>query len=156
MPQRLDDVFPKLVTFADSNEIEGPLTNEDIETGVELFYGIVHCPTPLLTMYNFVNELLSTEGPRTIIQTLVNIFRFESIKDTTTLNLVREFYFVLASTLDLQYGNILLATSTKSQIQEVIDKDWPFFTNKTDLVKACIKDSDCDSIQNIVQKLGIF
>ena len=59
-------------------------------------------------------------------------------------------------TLNLQYGNILLATSTNSQLQSVIDNDWPFFTNQTDLVKTCLTDSDCDSIHDIIQKLGEY
>ena len=66
-----------------------------------------------------------------------------------------EFYEILATTLNLEYGNILLATSTKSQLQAVIDNDWPFFTNNTDLVKICLLDSDCGVIQDIIQDLGI-
>ena len=78
------------------------------------------------------------------------------VKDGRNFILAKEFYFVLASTLDLQFGKILLATSTKSQIQEVIDKDWPFFTNNTDLVKKCLSDNKCDSIQDIVKKIGML
>ena len=157
--EHMNEAFSKLVPSAQGSQTKGPLTDvEDIETGFELFQAIVYCPSQLQLLtkiYNFVDEVLSTESTRTIIQTLDNHFRSENIPDPTTLNLVKDFYFVLASTLDLQYGNILLATSTKSQLQEVIDKDWPFFTNNTDLVKTCIRYSDCDSIQNILQKLGI-
>ena len=67
---------------------------------------------------------------------------------------MKEFYGALAKTLDLQYGNILLATSTKAQLQAVIDNDWPFFTNNTDLVKSCLLDSKCSSIKDIIQNLG--
>ena len=74
----------------------------------------------------------------------------------TSFGLAKEFYFVLASTLQLQYGNILLATSKKSEIQTVITNDWPFFTNNTELVKTCLEDVDCDKLQDILQKLGII
>ena len=60
----------------------------------------------------------------------------------------------LAATLNLQYGNILLATSTKSQLQTVRDNDVPFFTNNTDLVKTCILDSECDRLQDVIGDLG--
>ena len=33
-------------------------------------------------------------------------------------------------------------------------KDWPFFTNYTDLVKTCIWDSKCDRLQDIIKNLG--
>ena len=65
-----------------------------------------------------------------------------------------EFYLVLASTLELQYGNVLLATSAKSQIQTVIDDDLPFFTNNTEMVKKCLNDLDCASTQDILQRIG--
>ena len=91
---------------------------------------------------------------RAIILTLVNLFWSESMKDPTNLNLEKEFYLVLAATLDLQYGNILLATSTKSQLQALRDIDVPFFTNNTDLVKTCIWGSKCDRLQEIIGDLG--
>ena len=67
------------------------------------------------------------------------------------------FYLFLASTLDLQYGNVLLAMSKKAQLQEVLDNHWPFFTNKTEMVEACLQnDSHCNEIvEDIIQKLGI-
>ena len=68
---------------------------------------------------------------------------------------MKVFFHVLAKTLDLQYGNILLATSSKPQLQAVIDNDWPFFTNNTDLVKDCLSDSECESIQNIIRDQGL-
>ena len=85
---------------------------------------------------------------------MVNLFQSGVLQDRTSFTQAKEFYLVLASTLQLQYGNVLLATSTKSQLQTVIDNDWPFFTNYTHLVKKCLKDTDCDSIQDIIQKLG--
>ena len=107
-----------------------------------------------MKLFTFLDELLSKESSRTIIQSIVNLFLSGSIKDRTSLSLAKEFYVVLASTLNLQFGNILLATSTRSQLQTMIDNDWPFFTNYTGLVKTCLKDSDCDGVRGIIQKLG--
>ena len=144
-----------LPQFVDRNEEEEPVTYEDIKTGFELFFANANCPSPLLVkLFTFLDELLSSESSRTIIQSIVNLFLSGSIKDKTSLSLAKEFYIVLASTLNLQHGNILLATSTRSQLQTMIDEDWPFFTNCTSLVKTCLKESDCDGVQDIVQKLG--
>ena len=60
----------------------------------------------------------------------------------------------VADTLNLHCGNVLLATSTRSQLQSVIDNDWPFFTNNTDLVKSCLLNSTCEGIQDIIGKPG--
>ena len=98
--------------------------------------------------------MISTESLRTIIQTLVNTFRSGNLTDKTSFALAKDFYFVLASTFDLQYGNLLLAASTRSQLQEELDNDWPFFTNNTQLVRNCSKDSDCEGTQDILNRLG--
>ena len=108
-----------------------------------------------MKLFRFVDQLLSTESSRTIIHTFVNLFWSGALKDFTSFSLAKEFYFVLASTLQLQYGNVLLATSTRGQLQAVIDNDWPFFTDNTGLLKACLKDLKCDATQEIFQKLGI-
>ena len=108
----------------------------------------------VIKLFSFLDNLFSTESTRTIIQTLVNTFRFGTITDKTSLTLTKDFYFSLASTLDLQYGNVLLATSTRSQLQEVLDNDWPFFTNNTRLVERCLKDSDCEGTQKFIHGLG--
>ena len=70
------------------------------------------------------------------------------------MTLAKAFYIDFATALNLQYGNILLATSTKSQLQALRNIDVPFFTNNTDLVKACLSDSKCDRLQDIIGDLG--
>ena len=151
----LDDAFSKLVSFGPENEIEDPVSEEDIKTGFELFYMIVYCPPlPIIKLLRFVDKLVSTESTRTVIQTFVSLFQSGILKDLTSFSLAKEFYGVLASVLNLQYGNILLATSTRSQLQAVIDNDWPFFTNYTELVKKCLKHSECDNAGDVLQKQG--
>ena len=142
------------VFLVDEKMFQEPVTNEDIKIGFGLFYAIVYCPRTVLKLHTFVDQLLSTETTRTIILTVVNLFKSGVLKHKTKLNPVNKFYFELASTLHLQFGNVLLATAPKSEIQAVLDNDWPFFTNTTELVKACLQDSDCDQIQDVLQQLG--
>ena len=123
-------------------------------TGFELYHMIVYCPEMNMKLNTFVNQLLSSESKRTIIQSYTNLFHSGILKGTASMTSAKAFYMDLAETLNLQYGNILLATSTKSQLQAMIDNDWPFFTNNTDLVKTCILDSECDLLQDIIRDLG--
>ena len=117
----------ELVPFFNTSKTEGSPSEEDIETGYQLFHAIVYCPTAVIKLFRFIDQLLSNERERTIIQTVVNLFQSGAINDQTSFTLAKKFYFVLASTLNLQFGNILLATSTKAQLQAMIWNDWPFF-----------------------------
>ena len=151
---RINEMFSKLVEHADGKNMKEAMTDEDIETGFQIFHVIVYCPSAVSKLYRFIDHLLSSESARTIIQTIANLFHSGALQDRTSFIQAREFYLVLASTLQLQYGNVLLATSTKSQLQTMLDNDWPFFTNNTHLVEMCLNNSDCDGVQNIIQKLG--
>ena len=153
--KHLDEAFPKLVSLDEKQDLKKHPTEEDVRTGLELFHAIMFCPIMDIKLFLFVDQLLSNESSRTIIQTYVNLFRSGIIKAATSISLMKEFYDVLATTLNLQYGNILLATSKKSQLQAVLDNNWPFFTNHTDLVKTCLLDLDCEGIQGVVQNIGM-
>ena len=153
--EHLNDVFPKLVPFKESTEHVKSPKEEDVETGLDLFHAIVYCPSMNIKLFQFVDKLLSNESSRTIIHAIVNVFRSKVVQDRTSITQLNMFYGVLAKTLDLQYGNILLATSTKAQLQSVIDNDWPFFTNNTDLVKGCLEGLGCNKLQDAIQNLSI-
>ena len=68
--------------------------------------------------------------------------------------MANEFYFVVASKLNLQYGNVLLTISTKEQMQEVLDNNWPFFVNETDNLRTCLEDDECEGLQKSLKVLG--
>ena len=103
-------------------------------------------------VFHFVDTLISNESPRTITQTYVNLFRSKEVGRTRPMN---KFYDVLATKFNLEYGNVLLATSKMSDLQTTIDNDWPFFTNHTDLVKNCLSGLECNDTQEIIQTLGV-
>ena len=153
-PEHLDKVFLKLVSIPHNEDSLEAATDNDIRTGFELFHAIIFCPTLKIQLFQFVDKLLSSESSRTILQAIVNLFRSKIIKDHKSISLMKDFYAVLSSTLDLQFGNILLAMSTKSQLHEAIDNDWPFFGNKTELVKSCLFDSKCEGLEVTIRNLG--
>ena len=82
---------------------------------------------------------------------MVNLFHSDAITDVTSFMLAKKFYQVFASTLDLQYENILLATSTNSQLETIKTEEWPFLSNVTE---KCLTESDCTSLLDIYQNLG--
>ena len=130
-------------------------TDTDIMTGFQLYHLIVYCPSEMdMKLYSFVDQLLSIESTRTIILSYANLFHSRVLKGTTSITLAKEFYLELATTLNLRYGNILLATSTKAQLQTVIENDGPLFTNYTDEVKACVMDNKCDRFRDIIGAPG--
>ena len=148
--QNLKKAFSKLVLHDSIEKTEGPPSDEDIKTGYDLFQAIVHCPS--MKLFRFVDQLLSTESSRTIIQTFVRLLQ----SDVTSSTLAKQFYNVMATTFNLQFGNALLATSTNAQLHTMIRNGSPFIANNTVLVEKCLKESDCDEIQSIFQKLGEY
>ena len=151
---QFNETLPELASYDKIKDLGGPITSEDILTGFELFHSIVYCPVMDIKFYSFVDQLLMEESSRTIIQTFVNLFHPGVVTDQKRFKQAKEFYMEVADTLNLHYGNVLLATSTRSQLQSVIDNDWPFFTNNTDLVKSCLLNSTCEGIQDIIGKPG--
>ena len=157
-PNRQNFVFSLVAPHVNTDRTDGPpLSDDDIETGFELFHAIDSCPpATVFKLFRFIDQLLSSESSRTIIQTMVNTFHSGSIADETSFTLAKQFYFVLASTLNLTYGDVLLATSTNAQMEAMIGNGLPFFANNTDLVAKCLQGFDCDGIEGILQKLGMF
>ena len=153
-PQKQKEAFSKLISNLNTNKVERPPSEKDIRIGYDLIQAIVFCPTMSIKLFRFVNQLLSMESLRTIIQSFVNLFQSGAPTDKTSFTLAKQFYYVLASTLNLQYGNVLLATSTNAHLQAAIRKNWPFFANNTDIVEKCLQESHCEGIQDIGKKLG--
>ena len=146
-------IFDKVLSNVNTRREGENVLDEDIRTGHDLYHAVVVC-SPAIIFYTFVDQLLSVKTTRTIIHTMVNLFLSGAITDETSLTLARQFYHVLASTLDLHYGNILLATSTNAQLQAGIRKKLPFFSNYTDQVEKCLIGTNCDTIQDIYENLG--
>ena len=133
----------------------GHVIDEDVRTGHDLYHAVVFCPRAMvLKLYTFIDQLLSVETTKTVIHSTVNLFQSGAVTDEISFTLARHFYHILASTLDLHYGNILLATSSNAQLQAAIRKKLPFFVNYTDEVEKCLIGSNCDTIQYIYETLG--
>ena len=154
-PENRMEALSKLVSNVNTCKTDGPASDEDIRNGYDLFQAVIYCPTMSIKLFRFVDQLLSSESSRTIIHTVVGLFQSGVLTEETSFTLAKQFYNKLASTLNLKYGNVLLASSTNAQLKALIRKDWPFFSNNTNLVERCLQESHCDGIQDIFQKHGI-
>jgi len=113
--ESLVDVFSKLVSLVDKEEMEEPaVTEEDVRTGFDIFQIIMYCPSPMVVkLFRFLDGLVSSETSRTIIQSSVNLFQSGVLKDMESFEMARNFYFLMASTFDLQYGNFFACSFQK-------------------------------------------
>ena len=82
----------KLVSNVNMNKTGDPPTDKDVNSGYKLFHATFYCPVRAIKMFRFVDQLLSSESSRTIIQTFVNLFQSGAITDKTSLTLVKQFY----------------------------------------------------------------
>ena len=54
----LNETFPKLVSSFKIGNQEGPVTDMDVRTGLELYHAIVYCPELDMKLYRFVDHFL--------------------------------------------------------------------------------------------------
>ena len=158
-PDQQNTSFSTLVPLINSvNKNDEPPSDEDLRTGYKLFHVAVYCPPPSeIRLYSFVDHLLSTESPRTIIQTIVNLLHSKAISDEISLTLATQFYNKLVSFFNLQYGNILLATSKKAQVKAMLENGLPFFGQNYEEVEKCVNESSqCKGMQDSLLELGII
>ena len=81
---------------------------------------------------------------------LVNTIMSGNIKEFSVKGQVNKFYTVIDKIFKLEYGNILLASSSKKDLQNILDNEWPFLTNYTEMVKQCLLLGSCKSITDLV------
>ena len=105
--------------------------DEDFETGFRIFFANIYCPdTKVAQVYLFLRNLLShNNDTRTIIQGVVNLAQSKAIEQgSVSQKMVNQFYETFDDAMGhLEYGKNLLATSSRARLQEMIDKDFPFF-----------------------------
>ena len=103
-----------------SNEV---ISEQDIKAGFAVFSATELCSNTPKNLYNFFSELLSRETPRTILLTLVNTIRSGSVKTYSDKMLLNKFYTSLHKVMNLTYGNILLASSSKEDLKQMMDRN---------------------------------
>ena len=68
----------------------------------------------------------------------------------------RQFYSDLGNVFKFKLGKILLATSTSTEIEKMIDQGWPYFAPYLDDIRKCLANDGCEEITKLVAELGIL
>ena len=136
-----------------SNSKSDIITEDDIQTGFMVFSSLMSC-SEQLALSQFLHSILSTESPRTIIQATVNTIQSDNIKDKDSRKLLNLVFLALDKKLNFQLGKILLAISSKLELDSMIAKDWPYFTNYTEEIDQCLSGANCQGVRDLVQTLG--
>ena len=129
------------------------IVEEDFMTGFELFLISFHC-SESTDIYKFLHNLISTQSPRTIIQTTVNTIQSDKIKERKNMITLGQFYLELDKIFQFQLGNILSAILSFSQIETMKDKDWPYFTHYQAAMDMCLNEHNCQMITKLTKDLG--
>ena len=137
--------------FIAKEDIE--ITKEDIETGFMLFSALVYCSEPV-ALSQFLHSLLSTQSPRTIIQSTVNTIQSALLRENKNKDRVNQFYLALDKIFHFQFGKILLATSTPTQLQNIIKEGWPYFFHFYQDLDQCLKNINCQGAIDLIKSLG--
>ena len=129
------------------------ITNDDITTGYLIYSIILYCPETTMKLYQFFNSLLSTQSPRTIIQATVKTIQAENNEESNKM-MINKFYLALDKFYNFQLGKILLATSSLTQVKNMMSKDWPYFSHYSKEIDQCLSGANCQGVRDLVQELG--
>ena len=149
-------LFGKVTLGLIVDRTDAAITDIDVTTGFMIYSAMVYCPDSNLKLYQFLHSLLSTKSPRTIIKATVSTIESGNIKDNLKRNTLNQFYIALDKVIRFQYGKILLALASFSELENMISMELPYFTNFTQDIDLCLSSANCQGIIDIVQSLGKF
>ena len=132
-----------------------PIEDTDFHLGAMIFFAMTFCPQRIsLEFLIFFDHLISTQSPRVVIRTLVDTIHSGVITNRETKKGLNNLYLALEEEFDLQYGKVLLALSSKGELEEMLEKEWPFFDKYRQEVNLCLSGTTCDSLKDIIAMLG--
>ena len=131
-------------------------TDEDLETGFELFSWLIFCPDELQLLHQFHIELLATKNVQTILQTTINNMKSGKIKEKSNVEIVKKFFSELDKIVSTDLGKIVLALSSKMDIEKALEDNMPYtkmFEDKS--IRDCMrKNNSCQLLSDAIQDLG--
>ena len=138
------------------------VSEDDIKLGKDLFVSMVFCPVDAIKPYIFLDWLLATQSPRTIIKAIVNTLQSSTfskyVSDKSnfmkTKKRLNQLYSVLDNIFNFQLGNILLATEQIPNLESMRDQDLPYFADSAATLDLCPTGTMCEGIWNQVEGLG--
>ena len=130
-------------------------TDEDLETGFELFSWLIFCPEELQLLHQFHVELLATKNVQTILQTTVNNMKSGKIKEKSNVEIVKKFFSELDNIVSTDLGKIVLALSSKKDIEAVLEDNMPYTKMfEANSIRDCMRYNSCQILSDVIQDLG--
>ena len=104
---------------------------DDIATGVQLYFLLVFCDEESFQLFEFFRTLIHDKTIRTLILSTIKNMASKDIKNCQNKQNLKLFYRKLTNSLDLQLEEVLEAISSSSGLEALIASDLPFVFNKT-------------------------
>ena len=152
-PEHFSKLFSSIKLDLSLDATKTTVNDEDITTGFMIFSVVVYC-SESVALSQFLHSLLTTQSPRTIIQATVNTIESDNIKDNTNRQLLNDYFQSLNRTFNFEYGKILMALSSPSELQAMMDKNSPYFTNFSKDIHLCLSGDSCHGLMDSIKSLG--
>ena len=128
-------------------------TNEDFKNGLRLFAIFHFCPKDASKIGQFLESLVSTASPRTILLSVVNSLESNMLTKTERVFLGK-FYEALNEIMDLRFGKVLLALSLPTQLEVMLAQDLPYIKPFSMEIKQCLKQFNCEQMIELIETIG--
>ena len=107
-----------------------------------------------MKLYNFIVNVTSTESQRTVLRGVINTLESGKLEEIVERNQELEFFQALDRIFELEYGKVLLAVSTRHQLEEMVGRGLPYLADYREEVSSCTNGSGCEGIRKVVDTLG--
>ena len=87
---------------------------------------------------------------------LVNTIISGHAKEFSVKTQLNKFYEAIDEIFKLEYGNILLVASSKKDLQQMLDNEWPFFTNQSGMIRRCLRGEQCQNATELMKTLSKY
>ena len=152
--EMIEEVFDELGYDDTEREERDTEKNDrsDLKTGFIMFSAIVFYPSTVLDiqLYNFLDDLISNESPRTLIYGIVNTLGSKDLDRKTSTNL-NDFFNDLDSMISFEFGKILLALSSPAEIESMLQKGLPYMTKYKGDIEMSLNGTDISDVHDIVK-----
>ena len=95
----------------------------------------------------FIQAIVNTINTGTNIQS-------KDIKERRNKENVNLFYHAMDKVFNFVFGKVLLATSSFSQLRNMVNNNLPYLTKYSKEIDQCLNYSDCTGIWALLQSLG--
>ena len=99
--------------------------------GVSLYSVLLYCNKEGFDLFHFHTHLLQASSMRTIIQATKNNIVLAHITDYENMENVKQFYLTIKRSLNLELEDILGFLLSASEVQSMLNIEWPFLSDKS-------------------------